>query len=190
MSKPKQPKKFTVSLQDIAEAFGLDERRIQQLADEGTIPKPKKRGEYDWKLCTLAYVQHCKKQKAQTPIAKQKEEEELRQLVQMNDDREWESQRKRGAFTPLELVEEFFDAVIPNWEAKIDSVFIRLENLVRQGADIPTIVSYADKAKKEILSELAGTDPVSFIDPAKAEEIDAEARNASESVERQLQEAK
>ncbi|MFQ5717493.1 MAG: hypothetical protein ACE5GQ_10390 [Nitrospinales bacterium] len=42
--------------EDVGEWLKISPRRVQQMAAEGIIPKPKKRGRYDLKACVLAYV--------------------------------------------------------------------------------------------------------------------------------------
>ena len=56
-----------MSLSEIAEAFNLSERQIQRLAALGIIPKPAKRGQYDFGSCAQAYIRHLELKKILGP---------------------------------------------------------------------------------------------------------------------------
>ncbi|MCL2076344.1 MAG: hypothetical protein FWH15_07910 [Betaproteobacteria bacterium] len=48
----------TVPVAIVAKMLDLDDRRVQQLAKEGIIPKPRNRGEYNLLACTVAYIKY------------------------------------------------------------------------------------------------------------------------------------
>jgi phage terminase Nu1 subunit (DNA packaging protein) len=47
-----------VSVEVIAKLLDMTPRRVQQLANEGVVPKPKRRGEYEIVPCVVGYIRH------------------------------------------------------------------------------------------------------------------------------------
>lgn len=50
----------TASVDTIARLLDMTPRRVQQLANEGIIPKPKDRGQYEIIPCVVGYIKHIK----------------------------------------------------------------------------------------------------------------------------------
>lgn len=50
----------TASVDTIAKLLDMTSRRVQQLANEGVIPKPKDRGQYEIIPCVVGYIKHIK----------------------------------------------------------------------------------------------------------------------------------
>lgn len=50
----------TASVDIIAKLLDMTPRRVQQLANEGIIPKPKDRGQYEIIPCVVGYIKHIK----------------------------------------------------------------------------------------------------------------------------------
>lgn len=50
----------TASVDTIAKLLDMTPRRVQQLANEGIIPKPKDRGQYEIIPCVVGYIKHIK----------------------------------------------------------------------------------------------------------------------------------
>lgn len=50
----------TASVDTIAKLLDMTPRRVQQLANEGIIPKPKDRGQYEIVPCVVGYIKHIK----------------------------------------------------------------------------------------------------------------------------------
>lgn len=48
----------TASVGTIAKLMDVTERRVQQLANEGVIPKPAKHGKYEILPCVVGYIRH------------------------------------------------------------------------------------------------------------------------------------
>lgn len=175
MKNPGAKRKVTAATADeLADALGITSRRVQQLAEQGIIPAPKKRGEYDWIACTAAFLRHSKETSKQSENKTTLELETIREKKLMNDDREFEALKKRGAFVPLAAVEEFFDGVIPQWDSKITAIKTRLVNFLRTNSDPEKTTAYAVECVDEILSELASTNPADFISPEKIKDADTE----------------
>ena len=140
----------------------------------GYIPKVA-RGAYNWTTAVKGYLKFIHESYKQSDGKAAIEVERLRELKGLNDDREWESSRRRGLFIELALVEEFFDSAIPQWNGKIESIRNRLRSFLSTNTDQQKNVTYANECLDEILSELASTNPADFIDPEKAEAVDAKA---------------
>lgn len=51
-----EAQKITLSAVDLAQAIGLDKRRIQAMAQDGTIPRPEKAGSYALVACWRGYT--------------------------------------------------------------------------------------------------------------------------------------
>lgn len=50
----------TASVDTIAKLLDMTPRRVQQLANEGVVPKPKDRGQYEIVPCVVGYIKHIK----------------------------------------------------------------------------------------------------------------------------------
>lgn len=50
----------TASVDTIARLLDMTPRRVQQLANEGIIPKPRDRGQYEIIPCVVGYIKHIK----------------------------------------------------------------------------------------------------------------------------------
>lgn len=50
----------TASVDTIAKLLDMTPRRVQQIANEGIIPKPKGRGQYEIVPCVVGYIRHIK----------------------------------------------------------------------------------------------------------------------------------
>lgn len=50
----------TASVDTIAKLLDMTPRRVQQLANEGIIPKPEDRGQYEIVPCVVGYIKHIK----------------------------------------------------------------------------------------------------------------------------------
>jgi hypothetical protein len=166
------------TVEDLALAWDITPRQVQNLAVDGIIPKPSKRGEYNWRLCTKAYIEKLRQDAKKTPIQTKLELEKLREIVQNNDDKEFEMAKKQGAFIPLKIVEDFYDSVVPQWKAKIESIGSRLKNYMAQQPEPEKIPAYVDACTNEILQELGSTRVGDYINPQEVEAAIAESENS------------
>ncbi len=104
-------------LELLADILGLTPRRIQQLADDGIIPKPSKPGAYDIPACVQNYYYN-------EFIGNEDSEldgkhERARKAKAEADRIEFDLEIKQGKYVETELVEHILTGIISNCRAKL-----------------------------------------------------------------------
>lgn len=104
-------------LELLADILGLTPRRIQQLADDGIIPKPSKPGAYDIPACVQTYYYN-------EFIGNEDDEldgkyERARKAKAEADRIEFDLEIKQGKYVETELVEHILTGIISNCRAKL-----------------------------------------------------------------------
>lgn len=97
----KKPPAQEVPLNELALISGLTERRLQQLAKDGTIAAPVRRGVYPWQALTDLF-QHFREQ----ALSKDKEQLQCDQLVKKNALLDIDIEEARGRLVETEKVAE------------------------------------------------------------------------------------
>lgn len=129
----------TYPAKTLGKLFNLTERRIQQLAKEGVLPKAE-RGKYDLIECTRAYIKYLQdrafgKDAAPTDYHSEK----ARDVKYQADLREMELAERRGQLIPLDAVTEEILEVSSIFASQIESISGRLANDLAR-CDDPAVV--------------------------------------------------
>jgi len=116
----------------IAKLFNLTERRVQQLAKEGIIPKAE-RNKYDLVGSVRGYVKYLQDRALGRDDGAYAEESDIKlerkRLIKAQADKtESENQKLRGELVPFELVEDVLNEVAVLYGTGIDALPGRLAN--------------------------------------------------------------
>lgn len=116
----------------LAKLFNLTERRVQQLAKEGVIPKAA-RGKYDLVGSVRGYVKYLQERAVGRSDAEYADSNDIKQerkrLIKAQADKtESETQKLRGELIAFELVEEVLNEVAVLYGAGVDALPGRLAN--------------------------------------------------------------
>lgn len=116
----------------IAKLFNLTERRVQQLAKEGVIPKGE-RGKYDLVGAVRGYVKYLQERALGRSDAAYNDEADIKlerkRLIKAQADKtESENQKLRGELVPFELVEDVLNEVAVLYGTSVDALPGRLAN--------------------------------------------------------------
>lgn len=116
----------------IAKLFNLTERRVQQLAKEGVIPKGE-RGKYDLIGAVRGYVKYLQERALGRSDGAYNDEADIKlerkRLIKAQADKtESENQKLRGELVPFELVEDVLNEVAVLYGTGVDALPGRLAN--------------------------------------------------------------
>lgn len=146
----------TASVDTIAKLLDLTPRRVQQLANEGIIPKPKDRGQYEIVPCVVGYIKHIRGML--NGEAGDLAAEKTRLTRAQADKTEIETARLKGSLVSLEDAERAWSALVGAFRAKMLTMAHRaapaiLNKTEREAERILTDMVY------EALAELSGWKP-------------------------------
>lgn len=113
--------KIIVDTQSLANLCGVSTRRIQQLVNNGNIPKPVKRGEYDLIKSIQTYIAHLQKNTASGGIAAAAEQKK-RLLKAQADKAEIELAQIQKELVLIEDVGKEVDKLFSNFKQKLLSL--------------------------------------------------------------------
>jgi len=116
----------------IAKLFNLTERRIQQLAKEGIIPKSE-RGKYDLVAAVRGYVKYLQERALGRSEGSYNDSSDIKverkRLIKAQADKtESENHKLRGELVPFELVEDVLNEVAVLYGSGVDALPGRLAN--------------------------------------------------------------
>jgi phage terminase Nu1 subunit (DNA packaging protein) len=116
----------------IAKLFGLTERRVQQLAKDGIIPRAE-RGKYDLIGAVQGYIKYLQERAVGRADGEYAESADIKierkRLISAQADKtESENYKLRGELIPLELVEDCLNQVAVLYGSGIDALPGRLAN--------------------------------------------------------------
>jgi len=138
----------------LAEILNITTRRVQQLADDGIIPKPDKPGAYDIPVCVQSFYYH-------EFCGSQNEEEELdgryeraRKAKAEADRIEFDLEIKRGLYIEAETVKNEIEKSIGNCRAKLLALPRKFTPQISAAQDPNEIEKILDSGIKEALNEL------------------------------------
>lgn len=114
----------------LANLLNLTERRVQQLAKEGIIPKAKK-GQYDWVSCVKNYIQYLQDRALGRTDGRYRDASDIkferkRLIKAQADNAECEYQLRRGELVALNLVIEILNEVAVLYGSSVDALPGRL----------------------------------------------------------------
>lgn len=172
----------------IAKLFGLSERRVQQLAQTGIIPKPEK-NQYELVGCVRAYINYLQQRAFGKGTAPKDTHLERARLIKAQADiAEIELAQRTGALITVERVEADWLAMINSCRSKLLALPTKCAYQVMALNDPEEIQNYLKRIIFEALSELASyeidddTENISTDDEASDFSMDASARDDSEPV--------
>ncbi|MCL2344778.1 MAG: hypothetical protein FWC58_02845 [Desulfobulbus sp.] len=145
-----------VSVDAVARLMDMTPRRVQQLANEGVIPKPKSRGQYEIFACVIGYIRHLRGML--DGDAGDLLSEKMRLTRAQADKTEIEAARIKGELVSLADAERGWSALVGAFRAKMltlpQRAAIAMPNKTEPEAErILTDMVY------EALAELSGWKP-------------------------------
>lgn len=159
-----------VPVTSLARLFNLTERRIQQMARDGVIPKPEK-GKYDLINCTRAYIKYLQERAAGRDIEPQDAYLERARLLKAQADKtELEVKSLNGEVLPTEQVELLWSGLVASFRAKMLSLPVRCALRVMNLKTYPEVEGCLREHVHEALTELSRYDPEqhSPVDPEES----------------------
>lgn len=150
----------TVNARNLANLFDLTERRIQQLAKEGVIPKAS-HGKYPFLAAIKAYIKFLQARVygEDQPTSETNIGKERARLVKANaDTRELELAVMRQEYLPRKVVQVAWEKQIASWRTKALAVPIKMAAQLHGVESKREIQAIARQLIYEALEELAQVD--------------------------------
>ncbi len=138
----------------LSKLFGLTVRRVQQLAKEGIIPKPK-RNQYDLLGCIQAYIKYLQSLATESSEGK-KEQARLTKI--RADMAQLEFEMKAGRVVVAEEVQDELEKMLTAFRAKLLSLPSDVAPSVAGETEIAGIKIVLDQAVEEAILELRSYD--------------------------------
>ena len=139
----------------IAKLFGLSERRVQQLAQEGIIPKPEK-NQYELVGSVRAYINYLQQRAFGKGAAPQDTHLERARLLKAQADMaEIELAERTGNLVTVERIEADWVAMVTACRAKLLGIPTKTAYQISNLKDPEEIENFLKRTIHEALSELA-----------------------------------
>jgi phage terminase Nu1 subunit (DNA packaging protein) len=149
----------TIPVASLARLFNLTERRIQQMARDGIIPKPEK-GKYDLIGCTRAYIKYLQERATGRDIEPQDAYLERARLLKAQADKtELEVKSLNGQVVPSEQVELLWSGLVASFRLRMLAMPVRCALRVMNLKTYPEIETCLREHVHEALNELSRYDP-------------------------------
>ena len=150
----------SVPVASLARLFNLTERRIQQMARDGIIPKPEK-GKYDLINCTRAYIKYLQDRANGRDIEPHDAYLERARLLKAQADKtELEVKSLNGEVIPTEEADLLWSGLITSFRAKILAMPARCALRVMNMKTHPEIEACLKEHVYEALTELSRYEPL------------------------------
>lgn len=165
-----------VSVAELAELFDLTPRRVQQLVNEGVIPKPKTRGEYELTACVKGYINSLKQQidgSGNSTLAS----ERTRLAKAQADKTEMDNAVRSGELIEISEVTDTMSTLISASRAKILTLPVRLSAKLAGSKTEKEIKTILEAGVRETLTELSAWQPSAKGQPVEQESVKHVARN-------------
>lgn len=146
----------SVSVATLARLFNLTERRVQQLARDGIIPKAK-RGEYDLVACVRGYITYL--QQAATGRTSDVAADRNRLVKAQADKAELECRMMLREVIPVVEVEDSWARILKSFQSRILSLPMRLVQIAKATADQIAAEAAVRALLQDVLTELSTYDP-------------------------------
>lgn len=173
----------TVSSSVLADLFGLTERRVRQLAEEGIIAKVK-RGRYDLSTSVRSYIIHLKTNNDLKEDKIKKEidiDTENALLIKAKREKaELELAAMRGDMHFSSDVERVMNDMLSNFRAKLLSMPTKIAPFLMNMNQIGGIQDVIRSNILEVLNELSNYDPESFYNSKHIEIVDSDSEDMVE----------
>lgn len=173
----------TVSSSVLADLFGLTERRVRQLAEEGIIAKVK-RGRYDLSTSVRSYIIHLK---TNNDLKEDKIKKEIDIDIEnalltkaKREKAELELAAMRGDMHFSSDVERVMNDMLSNFRAKLLSMPTKIAPFLMNMNQIGGIQDVIRSNILEVLNELSNYDPESFYNSKHIEIVDSDSEDMVE----------
>ena len=151
----------TIPVATLARLFNLTERRVQQMAREGIIPKPEK-GKYDLIGCTRAYIKYLQERATGRDIEPQDAYLERARLLKAQADKvELEVKSMNGEVVPSEQMELLWSGLVASFRLRMLALPVWCTPQVMNLETHAEVESCLREYVYEALNELARYDPQS-----------------------------
>ena len=156
----------------VAKVLNLSERRVQQLVQEGILPKPEK-GRYDLIACVRAYIKYLQERAYGRDAAPQDTHLERARLLRAQADKtELEVAVLRGNLVPIEKVESDWMTIIMAARSRLLAIPSKTAFQIAALKDPHEIERFLKRLIYEALTELAQTEISDDDDNALPEDDD------------------
>ena len=143
----------------IAKLFGISERRVQQLAQDGIIPKPEK-NQYELVGSVRAYINYLQQRAFGKGVAPQDTHLERARLLKAQADMaEIELAQRTGELVTVERVEADWLAMVAACRAKLLGIPTKSAYQISNLKDTHEIEKFLKRTIHEALTELATYEP-------------------------------
>lgn len=148
-----------VPVASLARLFNLTERRIQQMARDGIIPKPEK-GKYDLIGCTRSYIKYLQDRASGRDVETHDAYLERARLLKAQADKtELEVKSLNGEVIPTDQAELLWSGLVAAFRAKMLALPSRCALRVMNLKTYPEIEGCLKEHVYEALTELSRYDP-------------------------------
>jgi len=156
----------TALLATLAKLFNLSERRIQQLARDGIIPKPERNGRYDLIGCVQGYIKYLQERATGRGEIEPQDTyiERARLLKAQADKTELEVKAMKGELIDADEVDTLWSGLVATFRSRLLALPARCAHLVMSLKTYPEIESALRAQVFEALSELSRHVPDEPID--------------------------
>ena len=150
----------SVPVATLAKLFNLTERRVQQMARDGIIPKPEK-GRYDLIACVQGYIKYLQDRATGRGDIEPQDTyiERARLLKAQADKTELEVKAMNGKLMATEQVELLWAGLVTSFRARMLALPVRCAHLLLNLKTYPEIEGCLREHVHEALIELSRYDP-------------------------------
>ncbi len=150
----------SVPVSTLAKLFNLTERRVQQLARDGVIPKPEK-GRYDLIACVQAYIKYLQERATGRGDIEPQDTyiERARLLKAQADKTELEVKAMTGDLIATEQVELLWAGLVAAFRSRMLALPVRCAQMVMSMKNYTEIEGCLRAQVYDALSELSRYDP-------------------------------
>lgn len=146
----------TYPVETIAKLLVLTERRVQQLAREGILPKAE-HGRYELAPVVQAYIKYLRDRAIGADTPGEDGDHKRRLMKARADIAEFEAQRLSGDLVPVDQVEKTWTDIVANFRQRMLSVATKAAPLVVVETSIDAACDIIEALIHEGLAELAAT---------------------------------
>ena len=139
----------------ISKLFGISERRVQQLARDGVIPKPEK-NQYELVGCVRAYIDYLQKRAFGKGVAPQDTHLERARLIKAQADMaEIDLAIKTGSLVAVETIESDWSQMVSSCRSKLLAIPSKAAYQISGLEEVVEIEKFLKRTINDALSELA-----------------------------------
>jgi phage terminase Nu1 subunit (DNA packaging protein) len=167
----------TVPLSTIAKLLDLTERRVNQLAKDGVLPKSE-RGRYELVPVVRAYIRFLREKTVNTDVGADDYAAHRARLTSAKADMaEMEREQMKSNLIPADDVADAWDAMVSNMRAKLLSIPTKSATQTFAAKNVTEAKSILKDAVNDALKELAAIQ-VKTVNPVRASVDEDSAQDA------------